>query len=266
MFLLHLAFQGLSYTTINNEVSTLVIFSKLYGCPVDIRGDFGVSLTLKALRRLLGDQSTSKDELYPSDLYKIFAQVDRNNELEWATWIGVIFLYRTLLRKCHIFAGEFNTNLLKRSSVRFTNYGFLVTLCNSKIIQYKERVIKIPVCAGGGILCAPTLLKSFLDSHPSLPEAPLLSHVQSGSVVPLYYAYALPTLKRWSIKAGLDKNVGLHSLRRGAATLMSLAGLNLEDIKEHGDWRSLLVLSYLSYPMERKVSIDSQVVCLLNSL
>lgn len=72
IFLLHLAFQGLTYTTINNEVSALVMFSKLYGCAVDIQSDFGVSLTLKALRRLLGDQSTSKDELYPLDLYKMY--------------------------------------------------------------------------------------------------------------------------------------------------------------------------------------------------
>lgn len=266
IFLLHLAFQGLCYSTINYEVSALVMFSKLYGCPLDIQGDFGVILTLKALRRLLGDHANSKDELYPSDLYKIFSQVNRNDEMEWTTWIGVVFLYRTLLRKCHIFSGEFNTNLLKRSSVQFTDYGFLVTLSNSKTIQYKERAVKIPVCTGGGILCAPTLLKSFMLNHPSFPEAPLLSRVQSGSLVPVSYAYALSTLKRWAQKAGLDKNIGLHSLRRGAATLMSLSGLNLEDIKERGDWRSLAVLSYLSYPMQRKVSIDSKVVRLLNSL
>lgn len=122
------------------------------------------------------------------------------------------------------------------------------------------------MCAGGGFLCAPSILKAFLDTHPSLPEAPLLSYLQAGTVTPIIYSYALSTLKRWSTQAGLMKNVGLHSLRRGAATLMSLAGLNLEDIKERGDWRSLAVLSYLSYPMDRKVSIDSKVVRLLNSL
>lgn len=107
---------------------------------------------------------------------------------------------------------------------------------------------------------------SFIDSHPSLPEAPLLSYPQGGNVIPISYSYALPALKRWSSMAGLDKNVGLHSLRCGAATLMSLAGLNLEDIKERGDWRSLAVLSYLCYPMDRKVAIDNKVVRLLNSL
>lgn len=130
-------------------------------------------MTLKALRRLFGDQSTSKDELYPSDLYKIFEQVDKKNELDWATWVGVVFLYRSLLQKGHVFSDEFNNNLLKRSSAHFTNYGFLVTVRNSKTIQYRERVVEIPVCAGGGLLCAPSLLKSFLDTYPSLPEAPL---------------------------------------------------------------------------------------------
>lgn len=266
IFLLHLALQGLCYTTINNEVSALVMFAKVYQCPVDIRSDYGVILTLKALRRLLGDQSVAKDELYPSDLYKIYMQVDRSSVNEWLTWVGVVFLYRTLLRKCHVFVGEFNTNLLKRNNVQFTPYEFLVSVYNSKTIQYKERCIKIPVCSGGGFLCAPTLLKSYMENHPSLSEAPLLSHVRHGSVIPVQYSAALGLLKRWSEKAGLDKNVGLHSLRRGAATLMSLPGSSLEDIKDRGDWRSLAVLSYLSYPIERKVSIDKKIACLLNRL
>lgn len=242
------------------------MFSKMYRCPVDIRADFGVTLTLKALRRLLGDQPVSTDELYPSDLHKIYLQVNQSNVNEWLTWVGIVFLYRTLLRKGHIFFGEFNNNLLKRSSVKFTHYGFLVTMCKSKTIQYKERCVRIPVCQGGGFLCAPTLLKRFLNNYPSIAEAPLLSYIKSGMVIPVKYSNALELLKRWSERAGLNKNVGLHSLRRGAATLMSLAGVNLEDIKERGDWHSMAVLSYLSYPMEKKVSIDSRVVCLLNSL
>lgn len=40
IFLLHLAFQGLSYTRINNAVSALIMFSKLYGCQLDLRSDF----------------------------------------------------------------------------------------------------------------------------------------------------------------------------------------------------------------------------------
>lgn len=266
VFLLHLALQGLCYTSINNEVSALVMFSKLYRCPVDIRSDFGVILTLKALRRLIGDQATAKDELYPSDLQRMLTFVDRSSVVEWATWVGIIFLYRTLLRKGHVFVGEFNHNLLRRANVQFTHYGFLVTVDHSKTIQYKERCVKIPVCAGGGFLCAPTLLKTFIDNHPSMAEAPLFSYIVSGNIKTLKYSNALLLMKRWADKAGLQKNIGLHSLRRGAATLMSLAGLNLEDIKDRGDWRSLAVLSYLSYPMEKKVSIDKRVVYLLNSM
>lgn len=154
--------------------------------------------------------------------------------------------------------------MLKRLSVRFTNYGFVVSIANSKTRQYRERMLEILVCAGGGILCAPALLKSFIDSHRSPPEASLLSYLQEGNMIPIRYSYALPALKRWSSKAGLDKNVGLHSLRRGAATLMSLTGLNLEDIKERGDWRSLAVLSYLCYPMDRKVAIDNKVTWMVS--
>lgn len=58
----------------------------------------------------------------------------------------------------------------------------------------------------------------------------------------------------------------MHSLRRGAATMMSMAGFRLEDIKDRGDWQSTAVLRYLSYPQQRKIDIDSRIANLLQIL
>lgn len=44
-----------------------------------------------------------------------------------------------------------------------------------------------------------------------------------------------------------------HSLRRGGATALALAGVPLHDIQKIGDWRSLSVLLYLSTPLEYQI-------------
>lgn len=58
----------------------------------------------------------------------------------------------------------------------------------------------------------------------------------------------------------------MHSLRRGAATLMALAGRPLEDIKNWGDWQSVAVLKYLAYHMVQKFAIDKKNGSFINQL
>lgn len=264
-FLLHLALQGLKYSTINNEVSALILFGKLNDAPYDLRSNFDVHLTLKALHRILGDSASAKDELFPSELLRIRARVNMDVPHELAVWTGILFLYRFLLRKGHVFTGEFDINLLKRSEVQITNYGLLVTVNRSKTIQFSERKFVIPICYVGGPLCIATLLQEYMSQYSVPGDSRLLSRLIDGRLETPSYKRAPLCLKRWGVQAGLKKELGMHSLRRGAATMMSMAGFALEDIKDRGDWRSTAVLRYLAYPLPRKIDIDQKVAKLLNT-
>lgn len=73
-------------------------------------------------------------------------------------------------------------------------------------------------------------------------------------------------MKDWGQKAYVGKNLGMHSLRRGAATLMSLGGMPIEDIKDRGDWKSDVFYKYIAYPMQRKVDVEKRIVGMLNHL
>lgn len=138
LFLLHLAIHGLTYTSINNQVSALVGFAKLYRQPIDIRGDYELDLTLRSLKRVLGDAQSRKDELFPAELMKMYRFVDQNDYVQESVWLGIVLLYRTMLYKSHIFSGEFDDNLLIRSEVQFCDWGVLIMVNRSKTIQYKE--------------------------------------------------------------------------------------------------------------------------------
>lgn len=262
LFMIHLAITGLSYSTINNELSALVTFAKLNRQAIDLRNDFGVNLTLKALHRILGDAVRKKDELFPNDLLSMKKSVDFGNFLQESVWLGVIFLYR--LRKSHIFVGEFNHNLLRRSEVEFTSWGLIVHVTKSKTVQYRERRVDIPLSRDGGPLCVVTQLLGYFQKYPMGPDAPILSKIESGKQILVKYGPALELLKRWGKMNKIEKDLGMHSLRRGGATVMSLAGLPLEDIKSRGDWQSMSVLQYLTYPLQQKIAIEKKKVDYIN--
>lgn len=103
---MHLALNGHAYSTINNEVSALVVN--------DLRVDFGVKITLLALQRLLGDAPRSKEELYPKELLIMRSCVTFDDFVQESVWLGILILYYSMLRKSHIFMGQFNKNLMQR--------------------------------------------------------------------------------------------------------------------------------------------------------
>lgn len=70
--------------------------------------------------------------------------------------------------------------------------------------------LQMPVSYCKGPLCAASSLKYFWWKYPRFPDAPILSD-SKGYLVS--YKSALGLLKKWTSKAGIDKNVRLHSLR-----------------------------------------------------
>lgn len=266
LFLVHLYLEGLAYTTINNEVSALVLYAKLNRQCVDLRGDFGIKITLQALRRILGDTPLAKEELYPKELVSMSRYVNLTEFQQESVWLGILILYRSMLRKSHLFVGDFNENLLLRKDVVFTDWGLVININHSKTIQYRQRLVQVPICNDSGPLGVVSRLKNYCQRYPMESTAPILSRKMNGIVEVVRYTSALAFLKKWAIQAGVSKNLGMHSLRRGAATVMALAGMPLEDIKNRGDWQSVTALKYLAYPMPQKITIDQKVFSFISTI
>lgn len=247
----------LCYTSINNYLSGLNVLSKLHG-GADLRMDFGVSLMLKGLQRILGSEVKPKDPLLPDDLVKIFQEVDLSSRVELSIWVGVLFCFRSLLRKCHLFpTKDSSDHLLTRDNVHVFDWGLLVDVPTSKTNQYKQRKFESPLVKGQGDLCIVGLLERYWATQ-NLPRySPIVCH-DDGS--PIMYEKALAKLKKWCGRAGIKKDIGFHSLRRGAATYMSMQGVSLHDIKIEGDWQSLSVLLYLASPLDHRKKIDQLLV------
>lgn len=249
---------SVSYVTLNNDLSALNVLRKLNGYTTNLREDYAVQLTLKGLRRILGDVSTPMDPLSPQDLLKIRHWVDDKSSLQWGAWTAILLTFRTLLRKGHFLSdGHEDIELLSRQEVHWEPWGIRIVIARSKTIQFGQRHYEAPVSICKGSLCAVSALRRYWSMCPAAPHCSILSDSMG---TPLNYKYVLATLKRWTHKAGINKTVGMHSLRRGMATFMKDCGFSLLDIQAAGDWQSLSVLSYLSTSSARRRYIDNTIV------
>ena len=94
------------------------------------------------------------------------------------------------------------------------------------------------VGAGG---CAIALMVELLSVYPRMPEsAPLSSHRCGNEVRVGRYPEALAALRQVAARAGDDSSeVGLHSLRIGAATTLAAGGdVSQRLIQREGRWKS----------------------------
>lgn len=227
--------------------------------------------TMSGLRRILGDPTPIRVTLSVSQLLAMFGFVNIHDINDRAMWACVAVSFRTLLRKSNLVQGSTanpGTHCLRRSAVKFTPWGMLVTVSSSKTIQYGQRVHQIPVAAvDGSPLCAVSLLKThFLDLPSSNPDSPAFLVRLRGSVAPLQYPRLLTFLKKLLRLIGVDtERAGVHSLRRSGAAFMHLCGVPLEDIRFTGDWASLSALIYLAKPMRTRILTDCAIAKAISS-
>ena len=126
---------------------------------------------------------------------------------------------------------------MRKKDIVWTEVGMDVSIRSSKTIQFKERVVKVPVVkADNSKLCPCGYLKYYLSRLNIHAEEPLF---------PFTYNIFSSRLKKACTQAGLIGNFTTHSLRRGSATFLSTF-LPMHVVKTYGDWRSWAVLLYIS--------------------
>ena len=250
--------NDLSYTTLNNYVSALNSLGRFYSADFDLRKDYGITLLLRGFKRLKGDITTPKDPLLPADLRLIHPLVDFSDRKQSMIWIIILLAFRTLLRKSHFVSTSVDDqeHLLRVHDISFEDWGCKININSSKTIQFGQRFFDIPVSFCEPPLCVASLLKAHMKENPKAPTDFLFSWPPTPGSAPLHYNQALDQLKYWVSLAGIKKDVGFHSLRRGAASYMHSLDIELVSIQKAGDWGSLCVLDYLTVDFAQKRKVE----------
>ena len=251
------------FSTVNNYLSAITMLHKYYGYEGDFRSSFLIKLVMQGLKRQLGTKTDQKLPFSVSQLRSMYHKVDLKDRLELALWAVMVFCFRTLLRKSNVLpdaAGKLH-HVVRRSDLEFHQWGMLVHVRSSKIVQFKEYILDIPVHRiSDDAFCVVSMIEEHFKAFPAPGDTPIFLRRTSQSVAPILYGDLLLFIKKLSSSIGLDKTkYGSHSMRRSGACFLHQLKVPLTDIMSLGNWSSMAVLSYLVTPETRKHAIQGAV-------
>ena len=96
---------------------------------------------LSGTRRELGSAVKQAEPLLPEHLLAIVSMLT-NSPGHVAFKAALLTSFRALLRKDQVTNTD---NTLRRGDFEFFDWGMVITIRRSKTIQFKERVVKIPI-------------------------------------------------------------------------------------------------------------------------
>ena len=177
----------------------------------------------------------------------------------------MLVCFRGLLRKGHVTASDAP---LLRKDFQFFEWGMLITVRKSKVIQYSERVVELPVNRVDPTdLCAVHWVEKHFSQVPAGPDEMAFRLPSVVGSVPLQYPTYLNILKRLCEVVGLQaRDFSSHSLRRGGATFLHLTGAPITEIMIRGDWSSDTVYQYITTPLNYRIMEDLRVANVLSKI
>ena len=207
--------------------------------------------TLKGVRRLKGDSVVHKQPVTPSLLRQLHGILQFNNPLHACVWSAALTMFFALLRRSSVLPAQRRRDpgadcvCFLRRDVQFHPWGMMLVLRRTKTIQFKERSLQIPIPAkAGSILCPVQALFYAMQLNTSVPDTGYLYVLPNGQ--PVTIADFVTQFRHCLTTLGLPASQYCgHSFRRGGASWAFNVGVDVETIRQLGDWRSSAYTRYI---------------------
>jgi hypothetical protein len=219
-----------------------------YKNPLD--KNWELKLLHRGILRLLGVPPKQKLPISVEILLKMSSSI-ADHPSDIALWAACLVAFFGFMRKSTLIPSADAWTLgkfISRGDVScFTLSSFLVTVKNSKTIQFGQRVHTLPFVACPDIrICPVRALLRHLGVSPLPMSAPLFNYVIASGQINFSHTFFVKRLRKCLLDIGENaKDISCHSFRRGGATLAFMAGLSAADIKLRGDWASNAYEKYL---------------------
>ena len=260
---------GHKSTTIPQYLNIISVMHKQAGLPNPIQGNWQIQSLLTGVKRVKGESVQQKLPVDQEMLFNIHKCLKPYCSLDMTFWAACLVAFFSFLRMGNLLltsASSFNPDShLCLSDITFHKWGTLLKLRWTKTIQFRERILCIPL---------PQVYNSPLCPTAALKRAIMLS-TNKGQKGPAfcYLHYCTGTIKALTYKEFLDKfrncisQVGYdaqlyatHSFRRGGAAFAFQCGIPSDLIKAQGDWKSDAYLNYLSVPLQFRISTIQKMI------
>ncbi len=144
-----------------------VICTWEWGLPNPIANNFELSSVLRGIRRALEDPVNRKTPVTPQLLLDIIGTLDITQPKHINFWASTLLMCFSLLRRSnalHQSPGTFDQSRnLRRRDLLFSQNGILIKMRQTKALQYRERVLEIPLpwIAGSPLCPVQAIFKAF---------------------------------------------------------------------------------------------------------
>lgn len=221
-----------------------------------------IDVLLKGTKRVLGVSTKQKLPITLGILRRMFKLVDLSSPLDVTFWASCLVAFFSFFRKSNLLIKNmesFNPKLhLCRRDATFSQDGVTLAVHWSKTIQYRQRILHIPLPrVPDSPLCPSQALIFSLRLCNSPGCGPLFTYPTRNGWLPLTVQVFQSKLVTFLSSLGINpSDYSGHSFRRGGASFALECGLPTEIIKAQGDWASNAYENYVnpSWEMRRHLA------------
>ena len=255
--------RALKPPSVRNYLSGVKTLHTLLGHRYQFSEDFHLQLVLRGISRLNPHVPRRAIPVTPEILRSIYHSMDHGSSLQRSVWACSLLLFYTMTRLGSILPASINHlnqhTFLTRDCVNPCAEGLLITLLQTKTIQFGRRRLHIPLLRWDSILCPVDAYHKHLSLTPSYSGVPAFVFVQDGAIKSLTKDIFITCFRNMARSARIEDAALFtgHSFRRGGATWAFQAGLPGELIQICGDWASDAYKQYLEFTIPNKISLAS---------
>ena len=229
--------RPLKPSSIPNYLNIIGLIHKEFNLPNPLIDNWSLQSLLTGIKRVKGEPPAQKLPITPDILLQIHSQLDMHSSFDASFWAICLVSFFGMLRKSHLLAsspGSFNTSQhLLRSDFQSFPWGYLMSIRWSKTIQFRERVVQLPLpLIPNSPLCpARAITRAMYFTHQANPSSQAFLFLSLPDLQQKFFTYAMFLKKLRAVLLSLAlpaKDYACHSFRRGGASFAFQAGIPVD--------------------------------------
>ena len=251
----------LAYNSIMQYLNIVRIVHEEAGFANPCSNSFFVSSVIKGAKKKLGNQVASKRPVTVDMLHKMLQVLDLKIPSDRAFFTVAVVAFFSFARIGNLVPLTHNPPLhgkhLCWCDVRFDDKFVILKFRFTKTIQYKQRLLEVPLPYVRDSPFSPaSLLYVQRRLYGGTGCGPVFQYRDRGGKHIITYRWFLSTFKDVCARMGLDSQTyASHSFRRGGATLALSCNVPKDLIKIQGDWCSDAYQRYLDPSLESRAQV-----------
>jgi len=141
--------RTLKAPSVRSYFNIIGILHKEFGLSNPLLNNWPLKSFLTGLNREKGLAPTQKQPITPDILTNLHSRLNLTNSLEASFWAICLVAFYGMFRKSHLLPiniNQFNpAKQLTKDDIRIFEWGTLLVICWSKMIQFRERIVEIPL-------------------------------------------------------------------------------------------------------------------------